>query len=191
VVKRSPNMLSLPRSRRDLSIAFIVLLIIIVSAASGYDAPAQRMDDGALLLYPELILKGWLPYRDFETFYGPANAYLLAGVYALFQPGIFVERTVGLLYHLAILAAIFCIVRPRGMALALGSVVIAHLFLLPTGLAPFPWLGALTSALWSLFLIARGPGAWPNFCAGILAAVALLYRPDLAPAVILSAALLL
>src|SRR5438552_5594650 len=184
-------MLSLPRSRRSFAFAIIVLLAIVGTVAPGYDAIAQRMDDGSLLLYPELILKGWLPYRDFETFYGPANAYLLAGVYAVFQPGIFVARTVGLIYYLAILAAIFCIVRPRGMALALGSVVIAHLFLLPTGLAPFPWLGALSCALWSLFLVARGPGAWRNFCAGILAAVALLYRPDLAPAVILSAALLL
>src|SRR5204863_1499734 len=124
-------MLSLPRSWRTVALGIIVLLVIVGTAAPGYDAVAQRMDDGSVLLYPELILKGWLPYRDFETFYGPANAYLLAGVYALFQPGIFVERTVGLLYHVAILAAIFCIVRPRGMALALGSVVIAHLFLLP------------------------------------------------------------
>ena len=184
-------MLSLPPNRRTLALWLILFLAIVAGSIPGYDQVGQRMDDGALLLYPELILKGWLPYRDFETFYGPANAYLLAGIYALFQPGIFVERTVGLLYHLAILAAIFCIVRPRGMALALGSVVIAYLFLLPTGLAPFPWLGALSCAFWSLFLVARGPGAWRNFCAGILAAVALLYRPDLAPAVILSAALLL
>ena len=148
-------MLSLPRSRRVCAFAIIVLLVIVGTAAPGYDAVAQRMDDGSLLLYPELILKGWLPYRDFETFYGPANAYLLAGVYAVFQPGIFVARTIGLVYHLAILAAIFCIVRPRGIALALGSVLIAHLFLLPTGLAPFAWIGGLACALWSLFL-ARG-----------------------------------
>ena len=184
-------MLSLSPKRRTLALWLILLLAIVASAIRGYDQVAQRMDDGALLLYPELILKGWLPYRDFETFYGPANTYLLAGAYSLFQPGIFVERTIGLLYHLAVLAAIFCIVRPRGQALALGSVVIAHVLLLPTGLAPFPWLGALSCAFWSLFLAAKGPGTWRNFTAGILAAAALLYRPDLAPAVILSAGLLL
>jgi hypothetical protein len=184
-------MLSLPQSRRPFAFAIIVLLVIVGTAAPGYDAVAQRMDDGSLLLYPELIRKGWLPYRDFETFYGPANAYLLTGVYAVFQPGIFVARTVGLVYHLAILAAIFCIVRPRGIALALGSILIAHLFLLPTGLAPFAWIGGLACALWSLFLTAARPSSKQIFFAGLLAAVALLYRPDLTPGVLLSAGLLL
>ena len=184
-------MLSLPRNRRAFAIAIIVLLVIVGTAAPGYDAVAQRMDDGSLLLYPELILKGWLPYRDFETFYGPANAYLLAGVYALFQPGIFVARTVGLVYHLAILAAIFCIVRPRGIALALGSILIAQLLLLPTGLAPFAWIGGLACALWSLFLASARPSSRQIFFAGFLAAAASLYRPDLTPAILLSAGLLL
>lgn len=188
---RSPNMLSLPPGRRPLALAIIALLVIVGTEAPGYDALAQRMDDGSLLLYPELILKGWLPYRDFETFYGPANAYLLAGIYALFQPGIFVARTVGLLYQLAILAAIFCIVRPRGITLALGAVFIAHFFLLLTGLAPFAWTGGLACALWSLYLAAARPGSRQIFFAGLLAAAALLYRPDLAPAVLLSAGLLL
>jgi hypothetical protein len=184
-------MFSLPRSRRTIAFGIIVLLVIVGTAAPAYDAVAQRMDDGSLLLYPELILKGWLPYRDFETFYGPANAYLLAGVYALFHPGIFVARTVGLVYHLTILAAIFCIVRPRGIPLALGSILIAHLLLLPTGLAPFAWMGGLACALWSIFLAAARPGARQIFVAGLLAALATLFRPDLTPAVLLSAGLLL
>lgn len=181
----------MPRSRRTFAIATLVLLVIVATAASGYEAVAQRMDDGALLLYPELILKGWWPYRDFETFYGPANVYLLAGIYAVFQPGIFVARTVGLLYQLTILAAIFCIVRPRGTVLALGSAFIAHCFLLLTGLAPSPWLGALACALWSLFLAAASPGSRQIFFAGILGAATLLFRPDLTPAVLVSASLLM
>jgi hypothetical protein len=179
------------QNRRAFSIAIIALVVIVATAVPGYDSVAQRMDDGSLLLYPELILKGWLPYRDFETFYGPANAYFLAGIYALFQPGVMIERTVGLFYHLAILAAIFCLVRPRGIILALGSVFIAHLFLLPTGLAPFGWLGGVTCALGSLYLASARPGRRQIFCAGLLAALALLYRPDLTPAVIISGGLLL
>ena len=184
-------MLSLPRSWRTVALGIIVLLVIVGTAAPGYDAVAQRMDDGSVLLYPELILKGWLPYRDFESFYGPANAYLLAGVYALFSPSIFAARTVGFAYHLAILAALFCIVRPRGVCLALGSVLIAHFFLLLTGLAPFAWIGGLACALWSIWLAAARPGARGIFLAGLLAAVALLFRPDLTPAVLLSTGLLL
>lgn len=157
----------------------------------GYDAAGQRMDDGSLLLYPELVLKGWLPYRDFETFYGPGNAYLLAAVYGLFHPGIFLARTVGFAYHLAILAAVFFIVRRRGIALASGVVLIAHCFLLLTGLAPFAWVGGLAFALWSIFLGAAQPGERQMFCAGFLGGVALLFRPDLAPALCMAAGLLL
>src|SRR5215831_6579619 len=99
-------MLSLPRRRHAVAIAIITVLVIVATVAPGYDAPAQRMDDGALLLYPELVLKGWVPYRDFETYYGPASPYFLAVVFAILGPGIFVARSVGLIYHLAALAAI-------------------------------------------------------------------------------------
>jgi hypothetical protein len=58
-------------------------------------------------------------------------------------------------------------------------------------LAPFPWIGGLACALWSLFLVAAHPGSKQIFFAGLLAAVALLYRPDLTPAVLLSTGLLL
>jgi hypothetical protein len=79
------------------------------------------MDEGALLVYPELILKGRLPYRDFETFYGPANALVLSGVYAISGPNIFVERTVGLFYRILIFGAFFVLIlyrRRRPVALS-------------------------------------------------------------------------
>jgi hypothetical protein len=181
----------MPRHRHAVAIAVITLLVIVATAAPGYDAPAQRMDDGALLLYPELVLKGWMPYRDFETYYGPASPYFLAPIFALFGPGILVTRTVGLVYHIAVLAAIFGVVRSRGIVLGLGAILIAHLFLLPTGLAPFPWLGALACALWSIVLAANSTTPSKMGFAGLLAAGALLYRPDLTPAVTLSAGILL
>src|SRR5947199_3073221 len=130
-------MLSLPPNRRTLALWLILFLAIVAGSIPGYDQVGQRMDDGALLLYPELILKGWLPYRDFETFYGPANPYLLAGVDAVFHPGIIIARSVGLIYHLIVLAGIYAIVRRWGQIFGLGCVLIAHLFLLPTGLTPF------------------------------------------------------
>ena len=85
----------------------------------------------------------------------------------------------------------FAIVRPRGIILALGSILIAHLLLLPTGLAPFAWIGGLAFALWSLLLAGDRPGVRQIFLAGLLGAAALLYRPDLTPALLLAAGLLL
>jgi hypothetical protein len=49
----------------------------------------------------------------------------------------------------------------------------------------------MACALWSLFFAAAGRSSKQIFVAGLLAAVALLYRPDLTPAMLLSAGLLL
>ena len=65
------------------------------------------MDEGTLLVYPEMVQRGAVPYRDFETFYGPANPYLLAAVYRIFGTTVGVERTVGFLYRALIFVAIF------------------------------------------------------------------------------------
>ena len=48
---------------------------------AAFQLPTLGMDEGTLLVIPEQVLKGKLPYRDFETFYGPPNPFLLAVVY--------------------------------------------------------------------------------------------------------------
>jgi len=143
------------------------------------------MDEGSLLVYPELILKGNLPYRDFETFYGPANIYVLSGVYAVFGPGIFAERATGLVYRLLILGAVFCLARRWGLALAAGATFIAGAALLNVGVVAYAWMGGITCALWSILLISKTDSRVRCFFGGMLAAATLLFRPDLGPAVIL------
>ncbi len=49
---------------------------------------------------PEQVLKGKLPYRDFETFYGPPNPFLLAVVYYIGGIGLTPERATGFAYRL-------------------------------------------------------------------------------------------
>ena len=144
------------------------------------------MDEGSLLVYPELVLKGHVPYRDFETFYGPANLWVLSGTYAAFSCGILVERSVGLAYRVLILAAIFMITRRWGMPIAAGCVFLAGMFTLPTMLAAYAWTGAVMCALWSLWMIGASESKPRAICGGVLGAVALLFRPDLGPAVIAS-----
>src|SRR5256885_1074587 len=97
------EMNNLSQNKRTIIAALITALVLLIPLMPAYDRGATLMDEATLLVYPELVLKGKLPYRDFETFYGPANIYTLAGFYSVFGVGIFVERTVGLLYHLAIL----------------------------------------------------------------------------------------
>src|SRR3954470_19892832 len=106
--------------RQKVLAAVLVLIFVAFSLWQGFDASGFHMDEGFLLVYPELILKGQLPYRDFETFYGPGNPYMLSAVYAVFGPNIFVERSVGLIYRLVIFGAIFGLAQRWGIGVAAG-----------------------------------------------------------------------
>ena len=66
----------------------LVLLTLLVAFWPMFESPALPMDEGTLLVYPELILQGQVPYRDFETFYGPANLWVLSAAFSIFGPDI-------------------------------------------------------------------------------------------------------
>ena len=80
---------------RNALLCGLVILIVLVPLWPAFEKSAAPMDEGSLLVYPELVLKGQLPYRDFETFYGPANLWVLSGVYAVFSPGIYQPQNHG------------------------------------------------------------------------------------------------
>jgi hypothetical protein len=172
-------------ARRSLAVAALVLVALLLPLLHTFDEPARGMDEGSLLVYPELILKGNLPYRDFETFYGPANIYALSGVYAAFGPSILAERATGLVYRLLILAAVFCITRRWGATLAAGATLMAGAVLLNLGVVAYAWMGGIACALWSIFIVSKTDSRVRCFFGGMLGAAVLLFRPDLGPAVIL------
>src|SRR2546428_8380528 len=96
---------------RKLTIAIVLCGILTLGIWPAFHSPAIPMDEGMVLVYPEMILKGQLPYRDFESIYGPGNVLILSAAYATFGTNIFVERAVGLIYRLLILLAIFGVVQ--------------------------------------------------------------------------------
>ena len=145
------------------------------------------MDEGSLLVYPELILKGQLPYRDFETFYGPGNFWVLSAAYALFGTDMLIERAVGLIYRLLILVSIFGIAQRWGPVTATGTMALMGMLLAFTGLYAGPWIAAAAFALCSLWMIARVDSRWRCFVGGIFGGMAVLCRADLGPALVVSA----
>jgi hypothetical protein len=175
------------RASRKILLCALVILIVLLPLWPAFEKTAAPMDEGSLLVYPELILKGQVPYRDFETFYGPANLWVLSAVYAAFSPDIFVERSVGLVYRILILAAIFALTQRWSMTLAVGCTLLAGLLLLPALLPAYAWMGGLMCGLWSIWMIKTPESKWRYSCGGALAGIALLFRPDLGPAVIASA----
>jgi hypothetical protein len=185
-----PGSVDLPADRpqwlNTAIIALLTLLAVSIPFWANMEGPGLPMDEGYNLVYPELMLHGKVPYRDFETFYGPGNLLALAGAYSVFGVNVFVERGVGLAYRLLLLLGVFLGVRRAGSSIAVGGTLCAALVLWLTKSMAFAWLGGVACALFSVVLLAEG-GRRRTLLAGVLAAAALLYRQDLGPAVIFSA----
>lgn len=181
---------ALPRSaqnRKTLVAGAVVFLILLIGFWPAFEKEASQMDEGTLLVYPEMLQHGALPYRDFETFYGPANPAVLAAVFSIFGTNIFVERAAGLIYRLLILLAVFAIAQHWSRTIAAGCVFLTGCLLLGTDLPAFAWFGAMACALWSLWMGWRSKSHARCFFAGILAGGALLFRVDVGPAIVISA----
>ncbi len=168
-------------------LAALVMLVLLAGFWPAFEGAGSPMDEGMILVYPEMLLHGKLPYRDFETFYGPANPALLAATFSVLGTNIFVERAVGLLYRLLILLAVFAITRRWGNTIALGCLALTGCLLLGTNLPAYAWFGAMACALWSLWLASRADSSARCFLGGLLAGCALLFRADIGPAMILAA----
>ena len=71
-----------------------------------------------MMVFPERMMKGDLPNRDFLHLYGPGSLQVLVGWYKLFGLSLESERTFGLIQHLAIIFALFVLARPWGRVAA-------------------------------------------------------------------------
>ncbi len=169
----------------------LVVAVVAAPLRGLYHTTGGTMEEGFMLVFPELLLKGKLPNKDFLHLYGPGSIDVLAGWYWLFGVRLEAERTFGLIQHLAIIFALFALARPWGRWAAAAVAGLAVFFVLtPIGLTAMAWNGGLALALWSLVLAIRAhhvtTARQTTRClvgAGLLAGVALSYRPDLIVAI--------
>jgi len=189
-----------PWDRRDALGMAVVLgaLLLPVVGLMRYQGPP--MEEGFMLVFPEQILQGRLPHRDFLHLYGPGSVYVLAAIYGVLGVDITVERLVGLLQHAVVAVALYALLRPWGRRVATPACVVAVLILLlPMGLVAMAWNGSLAFATAGLAVGVAGArragddhgGTRLLALAGVCAGAALLYRPDLVLAVVVGFGLLL
>ena len=76
-----------------------------------WHAPGAPMEEGFMLTFPELVLKGFVPHRDFLHLYGPGDLWLLAAVYKVFGVSLASERIVGYLQQLGVAFGVFAVLR--------------------------------------------------------------------------------
>jgi Dolichyl-phosphate-mannose-protein mannosyltransferase len=167
-----------------------VLALIALPLRGLYHTTGGTMEEAFMIVFPERMLKGALPNRDFLHLYGPGALQVLAGWYKLVGISLESERTFGLIQHLAIVFALFTLARPWGRIAAASVAGLAVFYVLtPIGLTAMAWNGGIALCLWSIVFALRARNvAKPGrslIAAGILAGLALTYRPDLALALVL------
>jgi hypothetical protein len=150
------------------------------------------MEEGFMLVFPERVLEGDVPHRDFLHLYGPGSLWGLAGAYWAFGTDLLTERLVGLAQHVALVLGLFALARPWGRTIATSVAAVGLLVILPpTGLTALAWNGALALGAWAVWAALRARRSPPSsagrwaLLAGLLAGLTLLYRPDLVVAVTL------
>ncbi|MEI7886475.1 MAG: hypothetical protein WCJ04_03700 [Actinomycetes bacterium] len=181
---------SLSERTRDLISLSIIAFALLLPVWGLLHYQGPPMEEGFMLAFPEQMLQGRLPHRDFLHLYGPGSLWLLATVYKLLGTSLTVERCVGLLQHAAVTFGLFALLKPFGRRIATASALVALVILIgPLGLSAMAWNGALACAVCSLAVGAaacraevKHPKTLAVF-AGVLAGAALLFRPDLVIAV--------
>jgi len=150
------------------------------------------MEEGFMLTFPELVLEGQVPNRDFLHLYGPGSLWVLAAIFAVTGAGLAAERTVGYLQHLGVGLAVHRLLRPWGPWVAAGGGILATIMVItPSGLSAMAWVGGVALGLWAVAMAIEGEEADAGstvrrrrlLAAGLLAGAALLYRPDLVLAI--------
>lgn len=178
-----------------LSIVIVaVVLAIPMRALMRYQGPP--MEEGFMLVFPERILAGDVPHKDFLHLYGPGSLWALAGWYKLVGVSITAERVFGLAQLAGIVFGVMALAWPWGRRVA-TTVGVFGVLLTTTaiGLTALAWDGAVACIVASVWVGLRArrwlttgddpPAARAEEHAGrlligsgVLAGLALLFRPD-------------
>ncbi len=160
-------------------IAIVVLVFISMD-------PGLSIYDEALVLYGAFnVLRGEFPYRDFWSFYGPGQYYVLAALFHLFGVYAFLGR---LWYAATVLATLLGVIKLQSLIsgrrlLGACAAIISLVWISIAGMYLYPIYPALAFALLAAICMVRhwqsGLKGW--LClAGALIAVVILFRHDLA-----------
>ncbi len=179
-----------------------VLAVVLVAAGIALPLPTlfhyqgPPMEEGFMLVFPERVLNGDLPNRDFLHLYGPGSLWGLAAWYRVAGTTLAAERVYGLVQHLGIIFGLFHLALPWGRRVATSCGLLGVLLVItPIGLTALAWNGAVALAVVACALVLRGARtpdrreprarAW-LVAGGVGFGLALLWRPDLVVAVALA-----
>jgi hypothetical protein len=176
-------------TREVLALA-IVLFAFLLPLRGLLRTQGPPMEEGFMLVFPERVLEGDIPNKDFLHLYGPGSLWALAGTFKVFGVSLITERLFGLAQQMLVVFGVYALARAWGRRIAVCSALTCALILVPFGLTALAWVGALGLALAGLKVALHARHARddraaraPAFGAGLLFGLALLFRPDLVVAV--------
>jgi hypothetical protein len=168
---------------RSRSWAVPVLLLLAGAVISGFTflQGIDPFDEGLVLQAARRVAAGQVPYRDFSWAYGPAQPYLLAGLFKLFGVSLVHWRILRALADAGVAVVAYLFVRPRvpGPLALVVWLTVACEMAQPRNANPFPFaLLALLAALW---LAVSGPATRRQVAgAVVLTGLAAAFRLDFA-----------
>jgi hypothetical protein len=172
----------------------VVAMLAPLRALMRYQGPP--MEEGFMLVFPERLLHGDLPHKDFLHLYGPGSLWVLAGWFKAVGVSITAERVFGFAQLAGIVFGVMALARPWGRRVAVASGLLGVLLTMTAiGLTALAWDGAvalLVASVWCglrarrWLTAAELPAGQAHQAragrlltvAGVLAGWALLFRPD-------------
>jgi hypothetical protein len=161
----------------------IVFLVSYLVFAAGMSRRPGMYDEGITLTGAMRVAAGQVPHRDFYFIYGPAEVYILAGLFKVFGPSLLVERLFDLLIKAGIVTLVYAIALPycrRSIAIFVSIVTAMWIFgLIGWGFAitPVSLLNLASSALILPIFVGR-LSTRRLLAAGAMSGAASLFRYD-------------
>jgi hypothetical protein len=179
-----------PRQRNVIVFA-VIAVAFLIPLRGLLRSQGPPMEEGFMLVFPERVLDGDLPNRDFLHLYGPGSLWVLAGVFKVLGTSLTVERLVALLQQVGVVLGVYALARHWGRTVALPCALISLVIIVPSiGLTALGWVGGVALGLLGLALALEGrrraDDRRARLCTlfgGVLLGFALLYRLDLILAV--------
>ena len=172
---------------RDAIALGIVALALLIPLRGLLRNPGPPMEEGFMLTFPERLLHGEIPNRDFLHLYGPGSLWVLAAVYKVFGAKLEVERLFGLLQQAGVAFGVYFVARWWGRKVAVVCALLALVIMLPpAGLTAFAWTGGVGLGVLGL-AVGLHARASPDdrravrlaIVSGVLFGLAFLFRLDL------------
>jgi hypothetical protein len=95
--------------RRTLTELVIVFLLAYLVLFTGMNRRPGMYDEGIMLTGAMRVAAGQIPHRDFYFIYGPAEPYILAGLFKVFGQSLLAERLFDLLIKALVVTSVYAI----------------------------------------------------------------------------------